>query len=255
MARSSAGQSSISRAVRVIEAFDVGVRDLSLTDIAARTGMALTTVHRLVGELVDLGLLERLENRRYRVGLRMWELAIRTPGAIGIREIALPHMRRVQAMVRQHTQLGVLQGDSMLYLERLSAPDPIVNLTIVGGRLPWHATSSGLVLAAGADDETRERLLTAPLQPHRLAPTPKPHDMRRQLREIRAQGFAVTRGYIRAEATAIAVPVKGPFDLPVAALAVVVPTAEGSHTETIALLRHAAAAIATDVRRTYSGSS
>src|SRR5690348_6703975 len=84
MARSSAGRSVLHRAVAVLDAFDEGTQDLSVSEVTARTGMPLSTCHRLLSELVEVGLLERQQDKRYRVGLRLWELAVRTPGALGI---------------------------------------------------------------------------------------------------------------------------------------------------------------------------
>ena len=62
--------------------------------------------------------------------MRLWEYASRTPGAVGLREIARPWCEAVQRRVRQHTQLGILQGADVLYIERLSIRTPSINATI-----------------------------------------------------------------------------------------------------------------------------
>ena len=69
----------------------------------------------------------------------MWELSARSSRVIRLRDVALPFMDDLHAVVRQHTQLGVLDGDEVLHVERLSAPGSIVNATYVAGRLPAHA--------------------------------------------------------------------------------------------------------------------
>ena len=75
-----------------------------------------------------------------RVGLRpgggWWESASRTPGAVGLRELARPWLEAVHARVRQHTQLGVLSGRDVLFIERLSTRGPVVNATPNAGRRP-----------------------------------------------------------------------------------------------------------------------
>lgn len=253
MARSSAGRSVLQRAVAVLDAFDEGTQDLSVTEVAGRTGMPLSTCHRLLAELVGVGLLERLPDRRYRVGLRLWELAVRTPGALGIRELALPYLRQAHARLGQSLQLGILQGREMLYLERISTPDAVENFIKVGGRVPFHATSSGLVLAAFAEDAVREALLAEPLQPYANAPRPDPKALAHELAEIRAAGFKVTAGYINAIATSIAVPIFDPLGHAVATINAIVPTAEPHAAQVVDILRPTATAISRALNRRYRG--
>lgn len=253
MAKASKGESSLSRTVRILETFDPGTRDLSLTQITHRAGMPASSVYRLVGEMAGLGLLEKLPNRRYRVGQRLWELANRTPGALGLREIAKPYLQDVQATIRQHTQLGILKGAEVLYLERISGHQSVINLTIIGGTMPFHATSSGLVLMAHSDPKTVEKALDAPLNDYALAPRPNATAMRRILGEVRRDGYAVTKGYIHVDATAVAVPIMGPFGHAAASLAVVVP-AEDFHLERLLkVLLPAALNISHGMRSAYIG--
>jgi DNA-binding IclR family transcriptional regulator len=67
--------------------------------------------------MVRLGLLERGPDRLLRVGVRLWELAWRSTEALGLRNVALPYLEALQSVVRQHTQLAVLEGTDVLYLE------------------------------------------------------------------------------------------------------------------------------------------
>src|SRR5688572_9593440 len=98
----------IQRVARILEAFSVGDRALTPTELGRRAGLPTPTAHRIVGELVRSGLLERDSEGRVRVGLRLWELVMRSAGAFSLRDIALPFMDDLQAVVRQHTQLSVL---------------------------------------------------------------------------------------------------------------------------------------------------
>src|ERR1700712_339995 len=102
MARKSAGRSTLSRHLQLLGVFNVDTSFLTISQLALRSGLSLGTVHRLVAELVEQGLLERQEDRTYRLGVRLWELACRTPGALGLRERALPHLQDVHMSVPQH---------------------------------------------------------------------------------------------------------------------------------------------------------
>ena len=253
MAKSSAGKSSLKRAVRVLEAFDSGVRDLSVSEICRKTGMPLSTAHALAGQLVEVGLLERLPSRRYRIGLHMWELAVRTPGAVGMREIATPYLRTVLATLGHHVQLGILQEGEVLYLERLSGPRAVVIRSAVGTRFPLNATSSGLILAAFGEEPLRERMRELAGTPPRYAPSMTPDEMTARLDQVREDGYATTEGYIELEATSIAVPILAPNGLAVAALASIVPTESYDQKRVVAVLRPAARAISDALQARYFG--
>ncbi|WIX82220.1 helix-turn-helix domain-containing protein [Amycolatopsis carbonis] len=86
MAHRSAGQSVLARVVAVLEAFDLDHGSLTASDIARRAGLSTPTAHRIVAELVELGLLERGEGHRVHVGARFWEIAAMAPRALGLRE-------------------------------------------------------------------------------------------------------------------------------------------------------------------------
>jgi DNA-binding IclR family transcriptional regulator len=203
--------------------------------------------------LTDLGLLERLPNRRYRIGIKLWEIAVRTPGALGIREIATPSLQMAHRAIGQHLQLAVLQSGEVLFLERLSAPDAAPNLTIIGGRLPLTATSSGYVLAAFSDQAAQRELLERPRPPFKFTPRLTNAELRAQIDVVRLQGYEVTHGFLHPGATSIAVPVFGPLGTIVAAISAVVPTSDAREEFVLATLNSAARAIRTALGRHYAG--
>jgi DNA-binding IclR family transcriptional regulator len=133
----------------------------------------------------------------------------------------MPAMERVQARVREHTQLAILEQDEALFLERLSGPESGSNVTRIAGRLPLHASSSGLVLLAFGERELQERILTGPLPPLTRETITDPAALRRKLAEVRALGHAVARGFIESVSTGVAVPVRDETGTVAAALSVV----------------------------------
>ncbi|WP_345150827.1 IclR family transcriptional regulator [Arthrobacter ginkgonis] len=251
MARSSDGRSAMSRAVRVLEAFEPSRSELTLTQVAARTSMPIATVHGIVAELVELGLLER-RGRELILGVRLWEIAVRAPGVFGLRELALPHLEQVRDGLKQHAQLGILQETEVLYLERLSAPNSAINFTAVGGRMPWYATSSGLVLVADASPEEQHRILAMPRPRYSSEPQEGNPALMARLAQVRQQGHAVTRGYVHHDSTAVAVPVRGPYGRAAASLAVVVPS-EGFQLEPVlGVLVPAARTVGEELRKSFT---
>lgn len=240
----------IERLVRVLATFDVEHTAQSPSDIARRAGLPASTGHRLVADLVTAGLLERDDEGRARVGMRLWELATRGSLALGLRQAALPAMERVQSLLRQHTQLGVLDGDQVLFLERLSHPEAGSNITRIAGRLPLHASSSGLVLLAFAPTAVVERVLAAPLGRLASGTIDDPRQLSRKLAEVRRLGHAVAPGSVEAVSTGVAVPIRD-RGVVVAALGVVLPRGEEGDA-VVRVLRDAAAEIERSLSRSGS---
>ncbi|MEV0828491.1 IclR family transcriptional regulator [Nonomuraea rubra] len=162
--------------------------------ISRRAALPLATTVRLVDELTRHGLLARDEQRRVRIGNRMWELAQRASPVRTLRETAMQFMSDLHHVVGHSVQLGILDGEEVLLVEHLIAPGAVVNITRIGGRLPLHASSSGLVLRA-------------------------------TLAEVRRNGYAFCPGHIHPDATGISMPIRVAGQV-VAALGLVVPDDE-----------------------------
>ncbi|MFJ9173593.1 IclR family transcriptional regulator [Streptomyces sp. NPDC102360] len=226
--RTQSGESVLSRAVRIFEAFTPDEPALTVSVIARRTGLHVATASRLVAELVSHGFLTRDGDRRVRIGLRMWELVTRASPALSLRDAAMPFMEGVHDVVGHHVQLGVLDGDEVLFLERLSAPGGVINFTRIAGRLPLNASSSGLVLLAHGSGELRERVCAEPLHRYTANTPCTASGLRALLADIRRQGFACCPGYVHPDALGIAAPVRDAHGDVCATLSVIVPNEEGS---------------------------
>lgn len=222
MANSPSGESVAQRIARILETFDADRSVQTASEIARRAGLPGSTAHRLTLELVATGLLDRDEDGRLRLGMHLWEVAQRGSRALRLRQAALPFMERVQARVREHTQLAVLERGEALFLERLSHPAAVSNITRIAGRLPLHASSSGLVLLAFADERERERVLAEPLPAVSRESVTDPVELRALLDRIRREGVVIARGFVESVSTGVAVPIRQ-RDSVIAALSVILP--------------------------------
>lgn len=251
MARFSAGDSAITRALRILDVFGVDAPFLTLSEIARRAGYPTSTTQRIVKELVRNRLMEPVEARRYRLGNRLWELGARTPGALGLREIARPFLVELHPRIGQHVQLAVPYDTDALVVERLSAVDAVVNATVIGGRMPLQYTALGLVLLAYDTDDVLDKVIAAGLRPPTDVALRTVEELQNALELTRKNGYAVADGYIFPASRGIAVPVTGSQGVVVAALGAVVPN-DATPTRPIAeLLRRTAKAISSTLLRVY----
>lgn len=230
MARSPSGESVIERVVRILDAFTPQVRVLSVGEVARRAGLPVATASRLVAELVEHGLLARDVDRRVRIGTRLWELGSRASPTLSLRELAMPVLEQLLRAVGHHAQLGVLDGEEVLFVERLSTEQAVINYTRIAARLPIHASSSGLVLLAYGSELLQERVLAGPLPRFTPFTITDGRELRRRLADIRQHGFVLCPGYLHPEATGIAVPVRDQAGQVAAAVSVIVPNDEHART-------------------------
>jgi DNA-binding IclR family transcriptional regulator len=211
------------RVLGILEAFSATRDHLSLSEIGRSTGLALSTAHRLINELVSWGALERDDDGRYRIGLRLWEVGSLAPRGLGLREMAMPFLEDLFQAMQENVQLAVLDGTDAVYLERISARRAVRVVTRAGSRLPLHASGVGLVLLANAPLELRHRILAGPLRRYTAHTITDPATLRHKLAEVRRLGYAVSDRQIEEVSISIAAPVFDMHDKVIAALSVVVP--------------------------------
>jgi DNA-binding IclR family transcriptional regulator len=238
-----AARSVIGRALRLLDAFSAERPELNLSELSRRSGVPLTTAYRLARELTTWGALERDPHGRYRIGLRLWEVAALAPRGLGLREAALPFMEDLYELTHENVQLAVLDGLEVVYVERLCGRDAVPVLTRVGLRFTPHATGVGLVLLAYASPAVQERYLSAPLRTYTVKTVADERRLRSVLAEVRRTGYAVSDGQVTLDALSVAAPVRGPAGTVVAALSLVVRAGAEETSALVPLLKTAARGI------------
>jgi len=152
-------RSVLSRASTVLRAFRDDATVLPLAEISRRTGIPKSSLHRLLGQLVDCGMLERGPNGSYHLGLELFELARLVPVQLRLREVALPFMGDLYEATHETIHLGVLAGLDVLYIDRISGHRQAAVPTRVGGRMPIHCTGLGKAMLAHAGPELVQAVL------------------------------------------------------------------------------------------------
>ncbi len=218
-----AGRSVTSRALAVLGAFDSGHRRLTLSGLAARAGLPLTTTHRLVKELVDWGALARRDDGTYVVGSRLWDLGLLATVHVELRQVASPFLQDLYAATRDTVHLAVRDGQQALYVDRLSGQTSVPVVSTVGSRLPLHTTGVGKVLLAYAPEAIVTDVmghLTRATRHSIIQPGP----LARELSEVRRRGYARTAEEMSLGTVSVAVPIRDHDDRVVAALGIVAPS-------------------------------
>lgn len=234
------GSTVAGRIMAIVGAFDERHTRVSLTDLARRAGLPLTTVHRLAADLVRHGALARVGDD-YVIGRRLWEAGLLAPIESPLRQTAAPFLHDIYAATRATVHLAVRDGQEVLYLERMAGRASVPVVSSVGSTLPMHATGVGKVLLAHAPDEVRHGVLGAltRVTPYTII---QPGRLGEQLKEIRRTGYATTVEEMSLGACSVAVPIHHQGQV-VAAIGVVVATLRRDRGRLVAALQVAASGI------------
>jgi DNA-binding IclR family transcriptional regulator len=243
------------RALSLLEQVTEQRRALGLSELARLAGLAPATALRLVRHLTEWGALERLEDGRYVVGLRLWEIASLSPRGHGVRQIALPYLEDLYEVTRHHVLLAVREGTDAVLIDRLSSRHATEVAYRVGGRMPLRSTAVGQVLLAHAGPGVLEELLAQPVEAE-----PGPGDLqadhlRAVLAGVKQSGAAVVRRTRPSRTVSVAAPIYAADGEVAAALSIVVPDAATPAHELVPLVRAAARAISRNLghQATVSG--
>ena len=210
---------AVHRGLQILELLAGQHKAWSTSDIARRLKIPKSTASYLLHTLESRGYLHREEAGLYRLSMKLLALGSQAQHGVEVREAALPILRRVVADTGITGHLAVLEGGSVIYIERVAASGFIQMDTWVGRQMPLHSTSSGKALLAFLPEEQLNPLL-AGIQLPRF--TPKTITsltrLRQEIKKVRETGFALDDEENTPGVRCIAAPVFDRFERGIAAL-------------------------------------
>lgn len=181
----------------------------TVAELAQEIGRDKSIASRQLRPLVELGLVERSEDGRHRLGWRLFTLAARA-GDQRLLLLAPPVMHRLSTVTGERVHLSVLRGGEVLTILSESSRQMIQAVGWVGRSAPIHCTASGRALLFDHSDDDVRRLFDGGPPPGASGPrTPRSaKELLQRLHEARARGFALADGEFDAELVAAGAPVR-----------------------------------------------
>jgi IclR family pca regulon transcriptional regulator len=217
---------ALARGLDVLACFDADHRCMSLTDVATAAGLARPTARRLLLTLEELGFV-RTSGGTYALTPKVLTLGMAYVGALGLWDVARPHLEELVARTGESSSMAQLDGSDIVYVARVSVPKIIALRVDIGTRFPAAQTSQGKVLLAALG---REELAATLAEPSRAGlPTyigRSPEQLRDELTEVRARGWALADEELAPGVRSVAVPVRDGTGTVRAAMNVTVHAAE-----------------------------
>jgi IclR family pca regulon transcriptional regulator len=199
---------SLERGLSVICAFDRNNTELTLSEVAAATGVTRATARRFLLTLMRLGYV-RSDGRFFSLTPRVLELGYAYLSSLTLPEVAEPHLEALVAEVSESSSVSVLDGQDVVYVARVPVSRIMTVAISVGTRFPAYATSMGRVLLAALTDEELEKYLSNVQLTHLTNRTVvTPSALRSELTKVRSQGFSLVDQELEEGLRAVAAPIR-----------------------------------------------
>lgn len=219
---------ALARGLDVILAFEPRAVELSVSDVAARTGLARPTARRLLMTLEQLGYVRNVDGA-FSLTTRVLRLGTSVIASQGLWDVARPHLAALVSRTGESSSMSQLDGSDIVYTARVPVPKIIAFAVHIGTLFPAVATSMGRVLLADLSPEELDAVLAVPSRSGiipRVVPTREELDA--DLAEIRERGWALSDEQLSIGIRSVAAPVRDASGRVAAAMNVTVHAAETS---------------------------
>lgn len=196
------GVIAVDRALSLLKAFQAGDTALTLNDLTGRSQLVKSTVLRMLVSLVHFGLIQKLPDGRYCLGVEIARLHGIYVDAFSLESYVMPCLQQLVQATRESASFHVRQGDQRLVLYRVNSPQPVTDQGRQGDLLSLKAGTGGKVLQAFGPDPAQGAVFD----------------------QIRRDGVIALQGDRVADLSGVSSPVFGADGKLVGALTLTVPT-------------------------------
>jgi IclR family pca regulon transcriptional regulator len=218
---------SLSHGLSVLEAVADSTVDIPLAELSKRVGLKKTSTWRLAHTLVNLGYLHQdSETRNFRPAPRVLALGYAYFDGLELKQLSMPFLRELSTRFNETVNLALLDGDELIYVERIRSPQIITVNLHVGSRLSLYNTSLGRALICEKSDAWVQQYVERIADDPRAGSysTNKGQKLLDILHEVRERGFALNDEDLAIGLRAISSPVRDNTGEIVAAICVAAPS-------------------------------
>lgn len=216
--------SSVANAIRLTKAFSENEYEMGISALAARLGLAKSTVHRLATTLVEYDMLEQnRETGKYRLGLALFELGTLVRRKMDVMSEAQAQIHALADLTGETVQLAILDHLSVLYIRIRESRQAVRMSTGLGSRAPAHCTSVGKALLAYQPGEVVKQVIDNGLPRFTANTITTPAALVEELASIRQRGYALDDEEMETGLRCVAAPIRDSSGRVTAAISVAAP--------------------------------
>lgn len=226
---------TLERALDILECFTFQKREMSLAEIVRNTGLNKATAKRLASNLTARAFLQQdHKSKRYRLGMRLFELGGIVFSSFSLRKAAAHPMSRLQDSTGGTVLLGVRMQDELVYVDKREGNGMIRISSDIGWRRPLHYGMLGMVLMANLDPKKAKDILKRhSLEAHTPFSITDEETFMRRLEKVRRQGCVIEKGEAVEGVIGIAAPIRDYSRQVIAALGIALTAGQGGSDEEI----------------------
>lgn len=195
-------------------------RARTIEELSVELQLTKSNVHRTLQTLAHAGYLAKSDtNGSYFPTMKLFEMGAKQLTRFDVRTFAPPYMRTLADESGETVHLSVLEGFSVVYIDKIDSPQPVRSYTAIGGRAPAYAVATGKVMLAYQPDGYLERYAQE-MQRHTSATITSLPVLKEELARVVRVGYAVNRGEWRETVGGLAVTIFNGMNQVVAALGI-----------------------------------
>jgi len=182
---------ALQRGLRLLQLFSESPHGLTAKQVAGRSRLPVSTVHRFLANLESAAFLSCSGSGVYQLGIACFAIGQAALGQLDIRRVSLPYLEELNRKTRETIHLTLRHGLSAVYVEKLDSPEQLRIHSRIGAAVPLYCTAVGKVMLAYMSDEERERVLPL-LGLKRLTPNTVGNlqELSAELYRVRKNGYA-----------------------------------------------------------------
>jgi DNA-binding IclR family transcriptional regulator len=182
---------ALQRGLRLLQLFSESPHGLTAKQVAGRSRLPVSTVHRFLVNLESAGFLNCSGEGAYHLGIACFAIGQAALGQLDIRRVSLPYLKELNRQTRETIHLTVRHGLSAVYVEKLDSPEPLRIHSRIGAAVPLYCTAVGKVMLAHMPEDERDKVLPQ-LGLKRLTPNTVGNlqELGAELYRVRKNGYA-----------------------------------------------------------------
>jgi DNA-binding IclR family transcriptional regulator len=182
---------ALQRGLGLLHLFSESPHGLTAKQVAARSRLPVSTVHRFLVNLESAGFLNCGGDGLYHLGIACFAIGQAALGQLDIRQVSLPYLQELNRQTRETIHLTLRHGLSAVYVEKLDSPEQLRIYSRIGAAVPLYCTAVGKVMLAYMPDDERDRVLPQLALKH-LTPNTvgSLQELKAELYRVRKNGYA-----------------------------------------------------------------
>ena len=181
---------ALQRGLQLLQLFSESSQGLTAKQVADRSRLPVSTVHRFLANL-EAGSFLNCSGNIYHLGTACFAIGQAALAQLDIRRVSHPYLQELNRQTRETVHLTVRHGSAAVYVEKLDSTEQLRIYSRIGAAVPLHCTAVGKVMLAYMPEEQRKRILPQ-LDLKRFTPNTigSLQELEAELRRIKKNGYA-----------------------------------------------------------------